>query len=233
MAHIAFKTYCQSNIGEIPAVNNKRFQIGIIVSPDVNFRTIKNNDGSATSKMIIDQRNTREIAKPGYTAGLNVSYKIKKMVELETGIQYSFKGFQTKMYEVNSVIEDPVIPDKAKFINNFHYADIPVKANFKIGKNRLSFFAGIGLTTNIFISEIQTSILVYSDHTERKTYPTNIEYKRINVSPTISFGIDYNIDERSNLRIEPIFRYGVLKIIDTPVAGYLYNGGINISYYIG
>lgn len=36
-----------------------------------------------------------------------------------------------------------------------------------------------------------------------------------------------------NLRIEPTFSYGLLKIIDAPVTGYLYSGGINIGYYFG
>lgn len=46
-------------------------------------------------------------------------------------------------------------------------------------------------------------------------------------------GIDYKINRRMNLRVEPTFRYGVLKTIDTPVTGYLYSGGLNISYYFG
>jgi hypothetical protein len=49
----------------------------------------------------------------------------------------------------------------------------------------------------------------------------------------MSVGIDYRINEKMNLRIEPTFRYGVLKIIDTPVTGYLYSGGINVVYYYG
>jgi hypothetical protein len=49
----------------------------------------------------------------------------------------------------------------------------------------------------------------------------------------MSAGVDYRINEKMNLRIEPTFRYGVLKIIDMPVTGYLYSGGINVAYYYG
>ena len=89
------------------------------------------------------------------------------------------------------------------------------------------------MTTNIFIKDTQTSVFVNSDRTYRKTTPTIFDYNKVNLSPTISVGIDYKINNRMNLRIEPTFRYGVLKIIDAPVTGYLYSGGLNISYYFG
>jgi len=78
-------------------------------------------------------------------------------------------------------------------------------------------------------------VLVFSDHTDRKTRLTSESdsYNKLNFSPTMSVGIDYRINEKMNLRIEPTFRYGVLKIIDTPVTGYLYSGGINVVYYYG
>jgi hypothetical protein len=34
-----------------------------------------------------------------------------------------------------------------------------------------------------------------------------------------------------NVRIEPTIKYGVLKIIDTPITAFLYSGGLNMSYY--
>ena len=211
----------------------KRVQIGINFSPDICFRTLKNNDGSSTSDLVLRLNNENETVKFGYTAGLNVCFNIKKFVGIETGIQYSNKGYQTKMKDLVFGQPDPHTPKKAKFIYNFHCIDIPVKVNFTIGEKKVRFFTSVGLTTNILIKETQTSVLVYSDHTDRNTKPTSFDYNRINISPTISLGIDYKINSRMNLRIEPTFRYGVLKIIDAPLTGYLYNGGINISYYFG
>ncbi len=49
----------------------------------------------------------------------------------------------------------------------------------------------------------------------------------------VSVGVEYKINERMNLRVEPTFRYGLLTVIDFPVAGYLYSGGLNIGYYVG
>ena len=228
-----FSAYGQDKTKDTPTADFKRVQIGINISPDICFRTLENNDGSSTSDIIMKLNNENETFKLGYTAGLNICFNIKKFVGIETGIQYTNKGYQTKMRDLIFAQPDPIAPNKAKFIYNFHCIDIPLKANFTIGKKKLRFFTSIGLTTNIFIKETQTSVFVYSDRTDRKTYPTIFDYNSVNISPTISVGIDYKINSRMNLRVEPTFRYGVLKIIDAPVTAYLYSGGLNISYYFG
>lgn len=78
-----------------------------------------------------------------------------------------------------------------------------------------------------------TNILYYSDRKDKQKSPTNFDYNKVNISPTVSVGFDYKINSRMNLRVEPTFRYGVLKITKTPVTGYLYSGGLNVSYYFG
>ncbi|MES2621388.1 MAG: porin family protein [Bacteroidota bacterium] len=233
LALAALTCYGKDKTKETSSADFRRVQIGINVSPDICFRTLKNNDGSLTSDLVVKLNNENETVKVGYTTGLNVCFNIKKFVGLETGIQYSNKGYQTKMEHLIYAQPEPGFPNKAKFIYNFHCIDIPVKANFTIGKKKVRFFTSVGLTTNILFKETATNVYVYSDRKVRKTYPTRYDYKRINISPTISVGIDYKINNRMNLRVEPTFRYGVLKIIDAPVTGYLYSGGLNISYYFG
>lgn len=226
---IAFSCYGQYKIKETPIKDFKRVQIGINVSPDICFRTLKNNEGTSSSDLIITQRNDRETVKVGYTTGLNVCFNIKKFVGLETGIQYSNKGYETKKQDLIFGQSDT----QSKFVYDFHCIDIPVKVNFTIGKKKVRFFISVGLTTNIFIKETHTSFLYYPDRIDKKTSPANLDYNKVNLSPTISVGIDYKINDRMNLRVEPTFRYGVLKIIDMPVTGYLYSGGLNISYFFG
>jgi hypothetical protein len=34
------------------------------------------------------------------------------------------------------------------------------------------------------------------------------------------------------IKVEPTFRYGLLKITDTPVSGHWYSGGLNVSYLV-
>jgi hypothetical protein len=160
---------------------------------------------------------------------------LKRSFSIEAGIQYSNKGFRTKMMILNPLQPDPFSPNQAKIIHNFHCLDIPIKANFTTDEGKIRVFTSVGLTANFFIKETATSVLVFSDHTDRKTRLTSESdsYNKLNISPTMSAGVDYRINEKMNLRIEPTFRYGVLKIIDMPVTGYLYSGGINVAYYYG
>jgi len=230
---LTFSLFGQDKAEEPQIADFRRVQIGINVSPDICFRTLKNNNGDSSCDLLIDQRNEREIVKVGYTAGIDASYHFTDFFSLETGIQYSNKGFQTKKQDVTTLEPEPDLPQKIQFIYNFHYIDIPVKANFTVGKKKIRFITSVGVTINVFLKETQTSILIYSDHTDRKTDPSNYDHKKVNISPTISAGIDYKINSRMNLRIEPTFRYGILKIIDAPVSGYLFSSGLNISYYYG
>ncbi len=57
------------------------------------------------------------------------------------------------------------------------------------------------------------------------------KFNKFNLSPTISLGIDYTITEKFNFKIEPTFRYGILKIIDAPLISYLWSAGLNMSFY--
>jgi hypothetical protein len=214
-----------------PTKDFKRILIGVNFSPDYCFRKLKNNDGSSTSALIVDNRNSHESAKFGYTTGINVCINFSKAIGLEAGIQYSNKGYQFKF---NNSTFDPSIPTKGKIIYNDKYIDIPLKINLTLGKRKVQFFSSVGITTNIFIGETQTNILKYSDgNTDKRTQSTPYNYNKVDISPIISLGINYKINDKMNLRVEPTFRYGVLKIIDSPVTGYLWNAGLNIGYYFG
>lgn len=228
-----FCSYGQGYTEQNPVADFKRVQFGINFSTDVAFRTLKTNNDNPSGEVIIEQRNKIETIKLGYTTGLNACYNINNFLGLESGIQYSNKGYQTKKQDLIFENPDPTLPEKSQFIYNLHYIDIPLKVNFTAGKKKVRFFTSAGLTANIFIKKTQTTIFVYSDRTERNANPSNFDFNRINISPTASIGIDYKINERMNLRVEPTFRYGVLKIIDSPVTGYLYSGGLNIGYYFG
>jgi opacity protein-like surface antigen len=210
-----------------------RFQIGMLVSPDYCFRTLKNNDGSESSDIVIKLNNEREVPKFGFTTGLNVCYNLNSNIGIESGIQYSNKGYQTKI--VYGMMGGPgqFEPIESKFKYNFHCIDIPLKLNFAAGTGNVRFISSLGITTNFFVKETQILYVYNPGSTDKSSGPSGFDYNNVNISPTVSVGIDYKIKDGMNLRIEPAFRYTILKIIDSPVTGYLYSGGINIGYYVG
>jgi len=226
--------------------DSKRFHIGINFSPDLCYRLLMSTYGNQSSQ-IIDSYNQTEIMKFGFTTGLNFSYNFTNNFVLETGFQYSNKGFQTKTNELNfGTMIDPrygfIYPSKtniakAKFIYNYNYFDIPLIPKVIVGNSKLRFLAGIGISMNVFINKITN--LVTTDSTgktsnDRDTYTNGL--RKINFTPIFSAGVDYKINDGMNLRIEPTLRwYGFSNTLDntTPITEHLWSAGINVAYFIG
>jgi len=214
-------------------------QVGVNLSPNYCYRSLQNNDGSSIGSSIIALRNNNEKAKFGYTAGLDLRYNFSKHIAIETGIQYSNTGYQYDIFASVLTFSDPIDPRYGfvypgtgvslpeKFVYNYFYLDIPVRFIFIAGEKKIRFSGSVGLITDIFLKATVTSV----GGTSRITYDEPYAYKPINISPMISLGFDYRISNKINVSAEPTFRYGLLKIIDEPVTGYLWNAGLNLTCY--
>jgi hypothetical protein len=217
-----------------PTKKFNRILIGVNFSPDYNYRSLKSNGGSPSGGLVIESRNDIEIAKFGCTAGLNVCINFSKLAGLETGIQYSNKGYKTKNLDLVFGSPGPGLPTRSKFIYTYQYIGIPLKAKFTVGKGNIRFLSSAGFMTNFLLNTKTTNILEYTDgKTDKKSQSTTSEYKNVDISPMISLGIDYKINDNIHLIAEPTFRYGVIKTRDAPITENLWNAGINIGFYYG
>ncbi|MHB8259255.1 MAG: hypothetical protein ACYDCN_06785 [Bacteroidia bacterium] len=196
---------------------NKRVFIGVNFSPDYCSGIFKDP--------VVNTLGLKAIPKFGYTSGINIFCIITKHLSIETGVQYSKKEFDVK----TDLTFGDRIDRRRGFVYNtgennaniYNYLDIPLKANFTFGKKRIRFISSIGVTTNLFLNATSYSFFVGNNN------------NRINLSPTISCGIDFKIKNRMCLRIEPTLRYGILKVSNDLATLYIWNAGLNISYYFG
>ena len=196
--------------------NNVR--VGVSFSPDITNRSYPNNRLGRIQREF-------ETSKFGYTTGVNFIFNKSKSLEFETGLLYSRKGYQTKNNTLIPEQPDPAMPVKAKFIYNYNYIDIPLKVNVVFGESNVRFITGAGVVTNILLGEKVTSIFEYSNgNTVKKTEPSTFNNKKINLSPMISAGVDYKLKEKTSLRLEPTFRYGLLQ-------PNIWSAGLNVDYY--
>lgn len=212
-----------------------RFQFGVNFSSDYCYRKLENNDNeNPNMDQLIESRNELEHPKFGFTSGVNACYNFNEHFSVELGAQYSNKGYGMTISEFvyANPPEPGTAPESAKFLYNYHYLDIPVRANFSFGNKAIRFIGSVGLTTNFFIQETDKRFIYYADRTEKTRYTTNYDYAPVNFSPTLSLGVTYAINDRMSLRLEPTVRYGLSKIIDAPITAYLYNAGVNVGYYI-
>ncbi len=212
--------------------SSQKILIGFNFSPDYSFRTLKNNDGASSTDLVIKTRNDYEIAKFGYTTGLNICLNFSQHVGFETGIQFSNKGYKTKNYDLVYLPPSPSSPTKAKYNYAYQYIGIPLKAKFYFGKNKVRFLSSIGFMTNFLLNIKQTANYEYSNgKTEKKLQSSKSGFNKVDISPMISAGIDYKLNNKFHLFAEPTFRYGIVKIKDAPVAEKLWNAGLNIGFY--
>lgn len=238
MKHLLIFILAFSTVGffaqEFSSKKFNRFQLGVSFSPDVCYRTLKETDITTTQTnfYVMDARNKMEAPKFGYTGGVNFSYALNHWLSIESGLHYSNKGYGMKKQDLYSNQQEPGIPTNFKFIENFYYLDLPLKVNFSLGKNRWRFISSVGASTNLFLKESQTQVLYFSDKTDRSTSSDGNKYNNMNISPMVSLGIDYHLSNKMSLRVEPTFRYGLLKIIDAPVTAYLFSAGLNVGYYV-
>jgi hypothetical protein len=210
----------------------QKILIGFNFSPDYCFRTLKNNDGSSSSDLVIKSRNDIEVTKFGYTTGLNVIFNFKQQVGFETGVQYSNKGYKTKNQDLVYFPPNSSLPTKVKINYSYNYIGFPLKVKFMFGKNKIHFITSAGFMTNFLLNVKQTSNYQYTDgKTEKKTQSTTSGFKKADIAPMLSIGIDYRLTNKIHLIAEPTFRFGVLKIKDAPVSEKLWNAGLNLGFY--
>lgn len=236
---ISLSTFGQENVRK----THKRL-IGVIVSPDICHRTLKNDGSSSMAAMIMNTRNDRESPKFGYSSGFSFCYNHSNRWSTEIGLQYSNKGFKSVMSDL--IYGDPIdprfgftyqqgsfsSPTEITFVDNFHYLDIPIRKILCLGNGKFRFITSVGFTTNILIQATTTTIRKFeSEDTKHSTRVQGEDYNTINFSPTASIGIDWQLCNKFNLRVEPTFRNGLLKIIDAPITAYLWSGGLNFTCY--
>lgn len=234
----------QDNQKPIVSKEFNRILFGVNVSADYCYRTLKNNDGSEVSNELTDILNKNDQPKMGYTAGLNMCNNFSKHIGIEVGLQYSNKGYafqQSDLTFSNNI--DPrygfvynsngsALPSQIKLIYNYIYLDIPISAIFRFGEKRIQFITSIGITTNILLNTTVKSVVTYDDSTvKNQTNKLNYDFNKLNISPTISAGINYKISSKMNISVAPAFRYGILKIIDAPITAYLWSAGLNVTCY--
>lgn len=210
----------------------QKYFIGFNFSPDYSYRTLKNNDGNPSTDLVINSRNDIEVAKFGYAAGLNACFNFSQLVGFETGIQFSNKGYKTKSQDLVYFPPNASLPTKSKTNYSYQYIGIPLKAKFSFGKSKVRFVSSIGFMTSILLNVKQTSNYEYSNgKTEKKSQSSKSGFNKVDISPMLSVGVDYKLNNKMHLFAEPTFRYGVIKTKDAQVTEHLWNAGLNVGFY--
>lgn len=217
-------------------VKDRGFFIGLNFSPDYCYRYWGKGINDLPDDQWEDLKNfidSMQIPKLGYTIGANFCFQINNHINMESGINYSNKGYKT--IPVLTIYDWNKPPIKATNIISYYYLDFPLRASYTFFDKRIQIIASGGMVLNLFLNST-TKIIPEGNTPSFK--PTNFlvingySPNRINISPTVSVGIKYKINDRMNFRIEPVFSYGLLLFEEIYNTIHLWNAGVNIGYYI-
>jgi len=235
-----------------------RFKVGFMVTPEIGYRIVKPDKAYRCLSFcnyyqfynddILSRREDTEFARMGISAGLTMNYNISRIVGIEVGVQYASRGYSYIANDpVSEYINNPLyvygptpvmqfFPRKLEYIYNFNYLELPLRVVFTSGKKKLKFIASAGAAAGLLLNAQQKTYIKYIDGNESTTIDEITYLRQFTISPQLTLGADYQISRYINLRIEPIARYSVRSLVDsppyTPVKTYLISGGAMVVCYV-
>ena len=212
----------------------KGLRIGAFFSPDVNYRYLKETEELELNIDLVEIRNEREIEKFSFTTGFYGVFKFSNVLRLNVGAQYSNLGYQSENLSLVTPHGNSEGLSDADIKESYHYIGVPVFLDFLFGNSEAKLLLSPGIIPSYLIDGIITSSL-YGDEglisTNSSSFVKNstTDFNRLNIMCSIRAGIDYKLNDQISFHIAPIFRYGVVSIVNAPISGYLWNGGVDVG----
>jgi hypothetical protein len=229
LAVLPLTLWCQNTDTTKPG----RISIGITISPDYGYRVLNT---SKSSTWIEDIRDTTEIPKFGFTAGIDLAFRINKRISLEAGLLYSDKCYQTKnitLVDLNTSGQpDTLFPAIAKSTYHYIYLEIPIKINYYLLTKRAKLYLTGGISLNILLAQKSNLKVEFKDG-QNETYKSTVTsgFRTINLAALAGVGFSYDVTKRIYFKIEPVFRCSMTPIFHAPIQEYLYSIGLNTGLY--
>jgi hypothetical protein len=208
----------------------RKMQFGAIYSPELSYRMLKAN---ADAKLMENIRDTMEIPKFGFSAGVNFSCKLTKKCYFEAEALFSDKGERTKQYNLGNTVKDETqdqIPSKSSFNNHYYYLDIPLKINYYLVNKKIKFFISGGLSINAFLyQKTSTTIENRDGSVDKMSAISHPKFEKVNFAALIGVGMSYDLTDKYIFKLEPVYKQSITSIVNTPIKSYLYSIGLNFG----
>ncbi|MCF8253834.1 MAG: PorT family protein [Bacteroidia bacterium] len=223
----------------------KTYSIGFQGGGNLNSIRRFNAKGDESTDIVISLFDKITHVKLGYSFGFSGSYQLNNTLELEMGLHFYDRGYALK--RENFIYEDVIDPARGvvtnssgggssptsiKNINHFYYLELPLFTHFSYGKKRLRFVGSLGLSPAYLIETTLTNHIKYEDGTKSTlTQKDRFSYTKFNLFSSLGMGIEYAINSKTKIRVEPIFTYGLINISSSPVGANLWSSGLSFGVY--
>lgn len=242
---LCIHAHAQTEAAKATNTSFKRLYVGVSTTQGVGYRLLVRNkaipapDGlEYVEDFTIKSRNGRE--KPSYAmaAGFRIGVNLSKMVSVETGFEYARTSYRYKMDNLQFGPDDqgnfPSSTGWAKFVDVYHYLDIPLAVNLKFGHKKVCALVSAGTYLNALLRKNTRTEYDVEGYHGKGVREDRSPFARFNISPFLGIGIDYQISNLMSLRIMPMAQFQALhNVPGTPITEHLYSGGINVALNFG
>ncbi len=164
---------------------------------------------------------------------------LNERIALESGLQFSDKTYKYEMdiddydfIDGISVKDDPAIPIKSQTKYHYYYLGVPVKFNYYVLQKDIRLFFSTGVSTDFFINGKTKSVVEFKDRTEKDSKPIeNIDFNKVNFTGLFGFGLETDISNKFQFRVEPILRYSFNPLLDSLQKRNFYSLGANFTVF--
>ncbi len=225
------------------AVPVARWSIGASIGSGGAYRTLINTAGSELADRIIDGRNEREEWDVAIGGGLHAAYRLSDRFSLEAGVAYARFSYAQTVHLSELTFGDAidprrgfihitndVLPDNWRFVDRFHYLEVPIGVVMELGQGRWRSSSSLGVAPAFLLAAQDLTVSTYADgRVERERFEPLEDYAAFNLIPYFSTGVSMHPGGRWNWSLRPTFRYGALKLIDAPVSARVYSVTLDLG----
>ena len=221
---------------------NRKFHIGILVSPDYSYRVTTSTGGF--TDIVNSLMDESDKPKVGLSIGSIIRIKLTANLNLTSGLLISNKGFKNKQENLTygSMIDQrngfvysnntSDLPSGAVFRFNHMYLDVPIAASYSINisdKSKIHFALGCAL--NCWLTNIKYGKLIYSGGKKTRSW-TKYPYsdRQINLSPQLGLSYETSICKNYILQVGPEYRRQIFSTNNAPISNYFWTLGLNTVF---
>jgi len=164
-----------------------------------------------------------------FSSGLNLQYNFNKKIHLKSTMSYAKKGYDVTYNFLFIDPNDPAIPKRS--VIKINTINIPLMIGFYIKSNgKIKLSSSLGGVTEIVINTSETS--TYEDNSTSAATSLSNSLPSLFLSVQFNAGIEYHVNEKIYIGLEPYFRYGFNTINDAfmefdPTS---YGGFLSLNY---
>ncbi|MBK8601905.1 MAG: outer membrane beta-barrel protein [Saprospiraceae bacterium] len=205
---------------------------------NIGYRYINPHKSDVPSGFV-DIRNKEQV---GLRAdfGLNFNKKFGSKLYFKTGLRMANKGYNS--YKLNTLkwgldgkdgVYHPDFPtggteDKSsQFKYHYFFLEMPVMIRYEfIQKSKISIYMEAGSAVSYYLQ----SVTVHNYGTDRKVFKENEQsINDFQISAILGVGLNYQLNNKTQLFLQPTFNYQLTDLVSAPVNEHLYSAGLELG----